>query len=116
MEVIRRLFGASRRLLKPRDVLARLQRPAPPLVLDLRRPEEYAVSHIPGAMPLPISELSRRLHDLPRDREIVCVCGFGSNSDSVAEMLASAGFKSVNMEEGMVGWQRAGLPVEEGSS
>lgn len=111
MSLLKRLFGASSSALRPVDVQSRLKGPVPPLVVDLRTQEEYAASHIPGSVVLPISQLSQWLHTLPRDREIICVCSFGHNSDSVTNLLDGAGFKGINMSEGMVGWHRAGLPV-----
>jgi rhodanese-related sulfurtransferase len=115
MEFIKSLLRPAR-ILKPTDVQAKMNKAEPPLVLDLRQPAEYQAGHIPGATLLPISELSRSLSELPRDREIVCICNFGANSDSVAQLLSGAGFKSVNMSEGMVGWQHAGLPIKKGES
>jgi rhodanese-related sulfurtransferase len=116
MKLIQRLFGRSGGPadLRPARVQARLTGANPPLVLDVRNLDEYRASHIPGASLLPISELGRRLGELPRDREIICVCSFGRNSDSVAQVLAGAGFKSHNLSGGMVAWQRAGLPVRKG--
>jgi phage shock protein E len=115
MDFIKRFFRSSR-IVKPADVQAKLNEATQPMVLDLRQPAEYQAGHIPGATLLPINELSRSLSELPRDREIVCICNFGANSDRVAQLLSGAGFNSANMSEGMVGWQRAGLPVMKGES
>ncbi len=115
--MLKKIINAGRHGLRPtdavsaRDVHAKLGAIAPPMILDLRSQAEFEAGHIPGATPLPISELGRRLPQLPRDREIVCVCNFGNNSDSVSQLLSAAGFKSINMSDGMIGWQRAGLPT-----
>ena len=85
-------------------------------VLDVRPPEEYASGHIPGAINVPLGELRRRLHELPRDREIVaycrgpyCLLAF----DAVAE-LRKHGRKARRLEDGFPEWRSAGRPVERG--
>ncbi len=44
------------------------------LIVDSRSAEEYARSHIPGAISLPLSDLSAQNPDLPRDTEIITYC------------------------------------------
>ncbi len=44
------------------------------LIVDTRSPEEYAQQHIPGAISLPLSDLSTQNPDLPRDAEIITYC------------------------------------------
>lgn len=85
-------------------------------VLDVRPPEEYAAGHIPGAINVPLGELRGRLHELPRDREIVaycrgpyCLLAF----DAVAE-LRNWGRKARRLEDGFPEWRSAGRPVERG--
>ncbi len=42
-----------------------------PIVLDLRSAEEYAASHLPGALHLPADQVAERLAELPADRPVV---------------------------------------------
>jgi len=42
-----------------------------PLVLDVRTPEQFAASHIAGAVNVPQEELTQRLADVPRGRPVV---------------------------------------------
>lgn len=44
------------------------------LIVDTRSREEYAQSHIPNAISLPLSELNNQNPDLPRDAEIITYC------------------------------------------
>jgi rhodanese-related sulfurtransferase len=85
------------------------------LLIDVRQPEEYAAGHIHGAKLIPLGELSERARELPKDREIICVCRSGNRSGSATRMLASAGYQAINMTGGMIAWTRAGLPVKKGS-
>ncbi len=41
------------------------------LFLDVRSPGAYRFSRIPGAVNIPLRELGRRMHELPKDRLII---------------------------------------------
>ena len=41
----------------PKELQAKLGTPQAPLVVDLRKPPEFAVAHIPGAVNIPLDEL-----------------------------------------------------------
>ena len=43
----------------------------PPLVIDIRAPEEYAEGHIPGTVNIPVTEIETHTNDLPKDRRLV---------------------------------------------
>lgn len=43
-------------------------------IVDARTQDQYAASHIPGAISLPLSDLSTQNPDLPRDQDIVLYC------------------------------------------
>ncbi|MBI1927037.1 rhodanese-like domain-containing protein [Candidatus Poribacteria bacterium] len=43
----------------------------PPLVIDIRTPEEYAEGHIPGTVNIPVTEIEKHTNDLPKDRLLV---------------------------------------------
>lgn len=83
-------------------------------VLDVRPIEEYAAGHIPGAINVPLKELSKRLHEFKRNRQIVaycrgpyCVLAF----DAVAKLRAK-GFDARRLEGGFPEWRHAELPIE----
>jgi sulfur dioxygenase len=102
--------------LSPRDVSSRLASATPPLLVDMREPEEFVgdLGHIPGSLPVPMDALERRLPKLAGyvDREIVVVCRAGARSASAGAILKHAGFRRVfNLEGGMLAWAAAGLPV-----
>jgi glyoxylase-like metal-dependent hydrolase (beta-lactamase superfamily II)/rhodanese-related sulfurtransferase len=89
----------------------------PPLVVDVREPEEFVgeLGHIAGALLVPMDALQRRLPKLAGyvDRPIVVVCRAGARSASACAILRTAGFGQVkNLSSGMLAWQRAGLPVQ----
>ncbi|MGE5225955.1 MAG: rhodanese-like domain-containing protein [Planctomycetaceae bacterium] len=86
----------------------------PPIVLDVRTPQEFRSGHIRGARSVPLPDLPAALDALPRDRELVCVCASGSRSRRATSMLTRAGLYAVNLRGGMGAWTRAGLPVQRG--
>jgi rhodanese-related sulfurtransferase len=92
---------------------ARQRSQADSFLLDVREPAEWQAGHAPGATLIPLGQLSARLGELPRDREIIAVCRSGNRSGVAARTLRSAGFRPVrNMSGGMIAWAKSGLPVE----
>ena len=114
MNILARLFGGGTPELEARAVHARLAGSSGPLVLDVREPAEFRAGHIPGARHIPLAALKQRMHGLPRDREIVCVCRSGNRSRAAVSQLTAAGFQAVNLRGGMLAWSGAGLPVRQG--
>ncbi len=101
------------------ELQAQLGAAAPPLVLDVRTPEEYASGHVPGALNLPHDQAAGRLAELApyRDRTIVLYCKSGRRAGLAAEVLAQAGFGPLRHLAGdMPGWIAAGLPVEQAAT
>ncbi len=116
MNLLVRLFGwSSVPTIDPFQVQARLAVEPQPFLLDVRQPVEYQAGHIPGANLIPLPELPGRLEELPRDREIICVCQSGMRGRSATRQLVAAGFHVVNLKGGTSNWIRQGLPVKKGS-
>jgi rhodanese-related sulfurtransferase len=115
MDFITRLFtGTQIENVSPREAQKKLEQKPKPYLLDVRQPEEYRSGHIPGAKLIPLGELSKRMNELPKTQEIICVCQSGSRSQSATRQLAGAGYKVTNLHGGMTAWSRSGLPVAKG--
>jgi sulfur dioxygenase len=104
------------RQLEPEEVNERLKGAQPPLVLDVREPEEYEgeLGHIPGSQLLPLRRLSERISELEahKDGPIVVVCRAGVRSTTAAAILIGMGFQRVsNLKGGMLDWSDRKLPV-----
>jgi len=98
-----------------RKELLRRMRDGLVTVIDTRPQQEFAAGHLPGAISLPLSELKRRLRELPQDQEIVAYCRGPYcvlSYEAVAE-LRKRGFKAFRLEDGYPEWKAAGLPVED---
>ncbi|MBM4184602.1 MAG: molybdopterin-synthase adenylyltransferase MoeB [Gemmatimonadetes bacterium] len=103
--------------LDPVSVAARLASDAPPFLLDVREPWEWAVSNLAdrGARLIPLGELAERLTEIPTGRSVVVYCRTGQRSLDAGLVLREAGWTDVsNLRGGMVAWAREvepGLPV-----
>ncbi|RLJ65039.1 ArsR/SmtB family transcription factor [Sulfurisoma sediminicola] len=84
------------------------------VVLDVRPETEYQTGHLPHARSIPISELKRRLAELPKDKEIVAYCRgpFCLMSNEAVALLKKRGFKARKIGDGVAEWAAAGLPIE----
>jgi len=81
------------------------------VVVDVRQHAEWKTGHIQDAIHIPLTQLSRRLHQLPSDKTIVTVCRSGHRSALAARTLTRAGHDVRNLRGGMNAWARAGLPL-----
>lgn len=118
VERVTREFLEERGAMEPVDreaLLARVRR-GEVTVLDVRPAEEYLAGHIPGAISVPLSELDRRLADLPRDREIVAYCRgpYCVLAIEAVERLRARGLRAVRLEHGVPDWRALGFPVAVG--
>lgn len=92
-----------------------------PLLLDVRRGEEYAVSHLGGALQIDpdLSEPEALLAALGEgttpSTPIVLYCSVGYRSSRMAERLMVLGFEDVASLEGSIfEWANRGLPLARG--
>lgn len=84
-------------------------------VLDVRTPEEYRESHIPGSVLVPLDQLGIRAGELPQNETILVYCRSGNRSLEAAYLLDSFGFERVHsMDRGINYWIQSGYEVETG--
>ncbi len=105
------------RQLAPHEVAVRRVAAPPPLLLDVREPDEFRgeLGHVPGSVLVPLRELAARADELTpfRDRDVIVVCRAGVRSATAAALLTGLGFEHVwNLRGGMLDWNEAQLPVE----
>ncbi len=93
---------------------AQLVREGGAVLLDVREHDEWLSVRPPGAMHIPVRQLSSSASRLPATGMIACICHVGYRSAVVAEALVGAGYDAVNVAGGMDAWEAAGLPVERG--
>lgn len=86
-------------------------------LLDVRTPPENTSARLAGDTLVPLPVLEQQLGALPTDkkRPVLVYCRSGNRSVTAARILAKHGHETIyNLKGGIIGWQRAGLPVETG--
>ena len=85
-----------------------------PTIVDVREPWEYRQGHVPGAVLMPLGQLSARFAELDPQRPVVVICASGNRSQSAAALLGQKGFKTIyNVLGGTGAWVYSGLPLAD---
>ena len=91
----------------PKELAARLQQGNHLKIVDVREPHEWEISHIEGAMLIPLGQLAAHMHELDSAEEIVLQCKSGARSMKALELLYTAGFRKLkNLKGGINAWAR----------
>jgi rhodanese-related sulfurtransferase len=80
-------------------------------LLDVREDDEWTAGHAPDAVHVRLSELNEHSEEIPRDREVYVICRSGARSAYATQALSGAGWKAINVSDGMTGWAVAGRPM-----
>ena len=96
-----------------RDELLDRLRTGTAAVLDVRPEDEFADGHLPNAVNIPLSQLERRLAELPAEQEIVAYCRgpWCVLSFEAVALLRRRGYRARRLEDGFPEWKTAGLPI-----
>lgn len=96
------------------ELARRLRRRDDLVVLDVRPSEEYEAGHIPEAVSIPVSELKRRLRELPKRREIVAYCRgpYCAFAPEAVRYLRKKGYRARMLADGLPDWASSGMPVQ----
>ena len=92
-----------------------LESPEPPLLVDVREPDEWTEGHIPGAVHVPRGFLESRIEQSAPDRSrpLVVYCAGGARSAFAAKTLEELGYENVvSLAGGFTDWKRSGFPVQ----
>ncbi len=86
-------------------------------LVDVRETDEYLSGHVPGAISVPLSELSGRVDECrhPDGGTTIMICKVGGRSANACAHLAGLGFDVVNVSGGTMAWLMSGRDVVEGS-
>lgn len=101
-----------------REELLRRARAGRVVVLDVRPTAEFVAGHIPGAICIPVNELPDRLAELPIELEVVAYCrgAYCVFAHDAVRLLTARGRRAVRLDEGMLEWGLAELPVITGAA
>lgn len=85
----------------------------PPLIVDVRTPDEWSANHIPESINIPLSQLQQRLEEIPHNRRVAVHCAGGYRSSMAASVLNQQGRTNlIELAGGIAAWQAANLPVQ----
>jgi len=84
------------------ELLSRVRR-GDVTLLDVRPAPEFGAGHLPGARSIPLAELSSRLDEIPREREVVAYCRgpYCPMALEAVAVLAAAGFRARHLDLGV---------------
>ncbi len=84
------------------------------VVIDVRPPVEYAAGHLRGSLNLPLDELTTRLDEIPRGREVVAYCRgrYCVLAHDAVRTLAAHGVRARRAVDGALEWRLAGRLTE----
>ncbi len=105
--------------LTPTQAAARLDtNGSRPILWDIRRADEFAVSHLPNAQHVPpdtsVSALKQLLPEA--NQTVIVYCAVGYRSAQMARRLQALGHTNViNLEGAIFAWAEAGLPLDGGT-
>lgn len=77
-----------------------------PVLLDTRSPEEYQVSHLPGAIFIDYDHFEPKdVISINKNADVVVYCTVGARSEKIGEKLLEMGFANVqNLYGGIFQW------------
>ena len=82
------------------------------VLIDVRSIQEFAQGHIKGAINISHSEISRRLSEIPKDKDLILYCRTGRRVGVAAKILAKNGYtKLYHLDGDMVVWMRNNRPL-----
>ncbi|MHC4948210.1 MAG: rhodanese-like domain-containing protein [Planctomycetota bacterium] len=92
------------------DELPALRRERDVILVDVRTPEEQAVSMIPGAITARAFEANEAEH---AGRTVVAYCTIGGRSGRYTQELAARGWDAYNLKGAILAWTHADGPLED---
>ena len=97
------------------ELARRITRGNAPRVIDARSTFEFKGGHIPQAVHAPVLKILLKMARLPKDKssELIITCEHGPRALIAKALLTMYGYRNTTLLEGhMLGWRRAGLPLE----
>lgn len=77
-----------------------------PIIIDVR--EDYELEEtgtIKGAIHIPMNEVTNRLNEITKEREIYILCRSGVRSYNVAKYLNQLGYEAINLGGGIINYK-----------
>lgn len=106
--------------ISPETLAGRLRGDTDLVIVDIRSEDDFEDWHIPNSTQIDVYDALREnpeeaktaFRDLPKDAEIVTVCGIGMVSQTATDVLSDMGCDTLTLKEGMVGWSQVHVAAE----
>lgn len=84
------------------------------LLIDIRKPEDYAKGHIKGAVNVPFGKVHEYLDKLPADKELIVYCYTGQTAGQTVAIMNMYGYNARSLNMGFdSGWvKNNNFPVD----
>lgn len=103
--------------LTPAGLQAKLGTAGVPLLVDVRKPFEFRIGHVPGAVNIPVEELEERLGEVRSDNGVLIYCINGSRTRQAEPILYTHGIDNVYHLDGtFYAWMQGKYPIEKGGA
>lgn len=101
--------------LTPAELQAKLGTAGVPLLVDVRKPFEFRIGHVPGAVNIPVEELEERLGEVRLGNGVLIYCINGSRTRQAEPILYTHGIDNVYHLDGtFYAWIQGKYPIEKG--
>ena len=81
-------------------------------LIDIRSDAEVAQGVLPDSEHLAMHLIPLRMHDLPKDKDVVLYCRSGARSYHACNFLGQQGIDNViNLSGGIIAWARQGYEI-----
>ena len=88
------------------EAIAMMEKEKDYIILDVRRPDEFAEKHIPGAINIPNETIgTEEIKELPNKKQLILVyCRSGNRSKQASEKLVKLGYTNIVEFGGIIDW------------
>lgn len=101
-------------IVSPEVFHAKLAEDSSAYLIDVRKPDEFAAGHLSNAHLLnwlDDDSFKREAVKIDKEKTIYVYCRSGRRSNEAAQFLSKRDYKVVDMDGGILAWNKAGLPV-----
>ncbi|HBA86745.1 MAG TPA: pyridine nucleotide-disulfide oxidoreductase [Geobacter sp.] len=104
-DIMKNKLSGHARGISAREVKRKFEEEEDFILLDVRSPAEHGEIGIEGAKLIPLGVLREKLHELPKDKEIITFCKISLRGYEAQKILDAAGFTDTKfMDGGILAW------------
>ena len=85
-------------------------------LIDVRELDEWLTERVPEVPLIPLGEITDRLKEFPKEREVFIICRSGARSATACQFLRSNDVNAINVAGGTLAWIASGEAVVSGPS